>query len=78
MGIIEWAALERVGGLAEQSKNIEVPLSNDWNGRNESDQLEQKNLNLTNNDKSSSKQCTSQLRSGTRQSTVHIIPSVPQ
>ena len=37
-GIIEWAALKRVGGLAEQPKNIEPPLSNDWSRRNEPDQ----------------------------------------
>ena len=38
MGIIEWAALKRIGGLAEQAKYIEALLSNDKNGRNESHQ----------------------------------------
>ena len=77
MGIIEWAALKRVGGLGEQSKNIEVPLSNDWNGRNEPHQWEQVKLGPTRNNPLS-KQCKTQLGGGTRQSTVHIVPSVLQ
>ena len=64
-GIIEYAVLKRVGVIAEQPRNIDIPLSSDWNKGIEPDHWDQESLSLISKDKPWGKQCALQLTSET-------------